>query len=80
LQVSDVWVREALQIVRKYFRRSIFDPEDEEARTYMMMASSFAGMGFGNAVGFEIFIILNIPYLNLILKGCTSLPWTFISN
>nr|CAD2148244.1 unnamed protein product [Meloidogyne enterolobii] len=47
--VSDVWVREALQIVKKYFRRSIFDPEDEEARTYMMMASSFAGMGFGNA-------------------------------
>uniref|UniRef100_A0A915MG70 hydroxyacid-oxoacid transhydrogenase n=1 Tax=Meloidogyne javanica TaxID=6303 RepID=A0A915MG70_MELJA len=48
--VSDVWVREALQIVKKYFRRSIFNPEDEEARTYMMMASSFAGMGFGNAV------------------------------
>uniref|UniRef100_A0A914H283 hydroxyacid-oxoacid transhydrogenase n=1 Tax=Globodera rostochiensis TaxID=31243 RepID=A0A914H283_GLORO len=33
----------------QYFRRSIFDPEDEEARTQMLMASSFAGMGFGNA-------------------------------
>ncbi|KAI1712534.1 iron-containing alcohol dehydrogenase domain-containing protein [Ditylenchus destructor] len=47
--VSDVWVREALRIIKKYFRRSIFDPEDMEARTAMLMASSFAGMGFGNA-------------------------------
>ncbi|KAI1705858.1 iron-containing alcohol dehydrogenase domain-containing protein [Ditylenchus destructor] len=47
--VSDVWVREALRIIEKYFRRSIFDPEDMEARTAMLMASSFAGMGFGNA-------------------------------
>jgi len=47
--VSDVWVREALRILQKYFRRSIFDPEDLEARTQMLMASSFAGMGFGNA-------------------------------
>ncbi|KAL3081381.1 hypothetical protein niasHT_039858 [Heterodera trifolii] len=47
--VSDVWVREALRVIEKYFRRSIFDPEDEEARTQMLMASSFAGMGFGNA-------------------------------
>ena len=47
--VSDVWVREALRICRQYFRRSIFDPEDHEARTHMLMASSFAGMGFGNA-------------------------------
>jgi hydroxyacid-oxoacid transhydrogenase len=50
--VSDVWCREALRIIQKYFRRSIFDPEDEEARTQMLMASSFAGMGFGNAVSF----------------------------
>ncbi|CAD5233283.1 unnamed protein product [Bursaphelenchus xylophilus] len=47
--ISDVWVREALRIIRKYFRRSIFDPEDVEARTEMLKASSFAGMGFGNA-------------------------------
>jgi hydroxyacid-oxoacid transhydrogenase len=47
--ISDVWVREALRIIEKYFRRSIFDPDDHEARTHMLMASSFAGMGFGNA-------------------------------
>jgi len=47
--VSDVWVREALRIITKYYRRAVFDPDDVEARTNMMMASSFAGMGFGNA-------------------------------
>jgi len=47
--VSDVWVREALRIMREYFRRSINDPDDVDARTKMLMASSFAGMGFGNA-------------------------------
>uniref|UniRef100_A0A7E4W154 hydroxyacid-oxoacid transhydrogenase n=1 Tax=Panagrellus redivivus TaxID=6233 RepID=A0A7E4W154_PANRE len=47
--VSDVWAREALKIINKYFRRSIFDPNDVEARSEMTFASSFAGMGFGNA-------------------------------
>ncbi|KAI6172795.1 Hydroxyacid-oxoacid transhydrogenase [Aphelenchoides besseyi] len=47
--ISDVWVREALRIITKYFRRAVFNPDDAEARTHMMMASSFAGMGFGNA-------------------------------
>ncbi|KAF8372001.1 hphd-1 [Pristionchus pacificus] len=47
--ISDVWSLEALRVMEKYFRRSIFDPSDEEARTHMLMASSFAGVGFGNA-------------------------------
>ena len=47
--MSDVWAREALRIVNKYFRRSIFDSDDVEARAQMTFASSFAGMGFGNA-------------------------------
>ena len=47
--VSDVWAREALKILNKYFRRSVFDPSDVEARSQMTFASSFAGMGFGNA-------------------------------
>ncbi|KHN73801.1 putative hydroxyacid-oxoacid transhydrogenase, mitochondrial [Toxocara canis] len=47
--ISDIWAQEALKIIAKYFRRSVNDPGDEEARTQMLMASSFAGMGFGNA-------------------------------
>jgi hydroxyacid-oxoacid transhydrogenase len=47
--LSDVWCREALRILKKYFLRSVNNPEDMEARTKMLEASSFAGMGFGNA-------------------------------
>ncbi|GMS78572.1 hypothetical protein PENTCL1PPCAC_747 [Pristionchus entomophagus] len=47
--ISDMWSLEALRVMQKYFRRSVFDPSDEEARTHMLMASSFAGVGIGNA-------------------------------
>lgn len=47
--ISDIWARETLKIISKYFRRAVKDAGDEEARTQMQMASSFAGMGFGNA-------------------------------
>ncbi|CAD6199193.1 unnamed protein product [Caenorhabditis auriculariae] len=47
--ISDVWSKEALRIIGKYFRRAVNDPSDEEARRHMLMASSFAGIGFGNA-------------------------------
>jgi len=47
--ISDVWAREALRIMRDYFRRSVNDPNDFEARSKMLLASSFAGVGFGNA-------------------------------
>lgn len=36
-------------MIAKYFRRSIFNPDDLEAKTYMLMASTFAGMGIGEA-------------------------------
>nr|CDJ98032.1 unnamed protein product [Haemonchus contortus] len=47
--ISDVWSQEALRIIGKYFRRSVFDSSDEEAREKMLLASTFAGVGFGNA-------------------------------
>ncbi|XP_068758530.1 hydroxyacid-oxoacid transhydrogenase, mitochondrial-like isoform X2 [Montipora capricornis] len=47
--VSDVWSRHALGIVAKYFKRSIKDCEDLEARSNMHLASVYAGVGFGNA-------------------------------
>ncbi|KAK5980969.1 Hydroxyacid-oxoacid transhydrogenase, partial [Trichostrongylus colubriformis] len=47
--ISDVWSLEALRIIGKYFRRSVFDSSDEEAKENMMLASTFAGVGFGNA-------------------------------
>jgi hydroxyacid-oxoacid transhydrogenase len=47
--ISDVWSLEALRWVSKYFVRSVEDPGDDEAREKMLLAASYAGIGFGNA-------------------------------
>jgi hydroxyacid-oxoacid transhydrogenase len=47
--VSDVWALQALRMVDAYLLRAVRDPEDEEARSNMLLAASYAGIGFGNA-------------------------------
>ena len=47
--ISDIWSLKAIELVAKYIVRAAADPEDEEARSNMILASSMAGMGFGNA-------------------------------
>jgi len=47
--ISDIWALQAIEMGAKYLRRAYRDPEDDEARGAMVLASSFAGMGFGNA-------------------------------
>jgi hydroxyacid-oxoacid transhydrogenase len=47
--ISDVWSMFALQTTAKYLRRAAADPQDDEARANMLIASAAAGMGFGNA-------------------------------
>lgn len=47
--ISDVWSLEALRLVGLYLRRAVRDPSDDEARGSMLLAASYAGMGFGNA-------------------------------
>ena len=47
--ISDVWSLQALRMVAKYIVRAVEDPSDDEARASMILASSYAGMGFGNA-------------------------------
>jgi len=47
--ISDIWSLASLDIVRKYLVRASTDPGDDEARGKMILAASYAGVGFGNA-------------------------------
>ncbi len=47
--ISDVWSLQALRMVARYLVRAVEDPSDDEARANMLLASSYAGVGFGNA-------------------------------
>jgi hydroxyacid-oxoacid transhydrogenase len=47
--ISDVWSLEALRLVATYLRRAVADPADDKARASMLLAASYAGIGFGNA-------------------------------
>jgi hydroxyacid-oxoacid transhydrogenase len=40
---------QALRLVEKYLVRAVDDPSDDEARANMILAASYAGIGFGNA-------------------------------
>lgn len=47
--ISDVWSAKSIEMVGRYLIRALDDPLDEEARGQMLLAASFAGVGFGNA-------------------------------
>jgi len=58
--VSDVWVAKAIQMVAQNLVKAVQDPENDEARASMIIASTFAGIGFGNA-GFICHMLCPIP-------------------
>jgi hydroxyacid-oxoacid transhydrogenase len=47
--ISDIWSMQALRMVSRFLVRAVDDPSDEEARAQMLLAASYAGVGFGNA-------------------------------
>ncbi len=47
--ISDLWALEALDMVRRFLTRAVEDSSDLEARSQMLLAASYAGIGFGNA-------------------------------
>ena len=47
--ISDIWSLEALRIIARFFVRAVGDPSDASARAQMLLAASYAGMGFGTA-------------------------------
>jgi hydroxyacid-oxoacid transhydrogenase len=47
--ISDIWSMQALRMVNQFLVRAVDDPSDDEARANMLLASAYAGVGFGNA-------------------------------
>jgi hydroxyacid-oxoacid transhydrogenase len=47
--ISDIWASRAIEMVARYLVRSMTDASDDEARGAMLLAATFAGIGFGNA-------------------------------
>ena len=47
--ISDVWATRAIEMVATNMVRAYDDADDVEARSQMMLAATFAGVGFGNA-------------------------------
>ena len=47
--ISDLWSMQAMRMVARFLIRAVEDPADDEARASMLLAASYAGIGFGNA-------------------------------
>jgi hydroxyacid-oxoacid transhydrogenase len=47
--ISDLWSLQAMRMLSGNLIQAVEDPSNEEARGVMMLAASFAGIGFGNA-------------------------------
>ena len=47
--ISDIWAARSLQMMSQNILRAVESPEDEDARSQMLLAATYAGIGFGNA-------------------------------
>ncbi|MEE8395527.1 MAG: hydroxyacid-oxoacid transhydrogenase [bacterium] len=47
--ISDIWCEQAIKLVMQALPRAVADGSNLEARTQMMLATIYAGMGFSNA-------------------------------
>jgi hydroxyacid-oxoacid transhydrogenase len=47
--ISSIWASRSIEMITRNLVRAIENPSDEDARGQMLLAASFAGIGFGNA-------------------------------
>src|SRR5437588_1172485 len=65
--ISDLWCEKALEYTGRYLRRAVLNGMDVEARTYMALAATYAGIGFGNA-GVHVPHALAYPIAGLVKR------------
>jgi len=65
--ISDIWSLRALEIIAEFLPRAVSDATDDEARAQMLLASSMAGIGFGNA-GVHLPHGMSYPVAGLVRK------------
>jgi hydroxyacid-oxoacid transhydrogenase len=47
--ISDIWASKAMDVMARNIVRAVDEPSDDEARGEMLLAATYAGIGFGNA-------------------------------
>jgi hydroxyacid-oxoacid transhydrogenase len=47
--ISDIWAARAIEMMANSIEEAVFNPENDDARSEMMLAAAYAGIGFGNA-------------------------------
>ncbi len=63
--ISDLWSEKAIEFASKYLRRAVMNGHDLEAKTYMMLACTCAGIGYGN-VGVHIPHAMGYPIAGMV--------------
>jgi hydroxyacid-oxoacid transhydrogenase len=46
--ISNIWASRAIEMIAQHLVRAIEDPSDDDARGEVMLAATYAGIGFGN--------------------------------
>jgi hydroxyacid-oxoacid transhydrogenase len=67
--ISDLWCEKAIKLVREFLPKTVQDGRDVEARTQMMLATVYAGMGFSNA-GVHIPHAMGYPIAGNVREFC----------
>ena len=47
--ISHIWASKSIELMSRYLVRNMADPDDDEARGNILLAATYAGIGFGNA-------------------------------
>jgi len=63
--ISDIWAAQAVRMAARNLPRVLDDPGDEEARSAMLLAATYAGIGFGNA-GVHLAHAMSYPVSGLV--------------